>query len=301
MLSYLHEYHAGNHADILKHFVLTRILEHLKEKEKPFTIFDTHAGAGLYNLSDERAKKTQEAENGIIKLLEFVKTNPAPESLKKYISLCQKFISYNNENVFLPLYPGSPMIENEFLEKGCSHILCELHPREFSVLKSNMKNTNAKIYNKNGYESLLALTPPVIKRGLALIDPSYEEKSDYIEAEKTIISVHKKWPVGIIALWYPLLAKRKIEIENMKQNILNAVKSDKIKSEVLDIMLLVNTEDSHKETSLEENSGSPRLYGSGMFIINSPWKLDSESEEALPFILDAVQVKNCGSFFVKKS
>lgn len=275
MLSYQHAFHAGNHADIIKHYVLCFILNSLNKKEKPYTVYDTHSGSGLYDLLDNRSLKTNEASEGIVKLLA---QKNIPEELNLYLSVVNKFISDKN-------YPGSPSIESYFLRPQDFMFLTELHPQEFENLKSNLGNKkNIQIQNKNGFDFLKANTPPVTKRGVVLIDPSYEEVQDYYNLSKTVIAVHKKWTNGIIAIWYPLLAHRSAEIEEMKDSIKNAVNEVNENTEICDIQLLVNSPDSHVETDLqsvlsdESKKNPPRLYGSGMLVINAPWHLAEESK-----------------------
>lgn len=309
MLSYRHAFHAGNHADVLKHFALCAVLEKLQAKNKSFSVFDTHAGAGLYNIESEMALKTGENISGIKKLCA-CDENILPQELLPYIRLCKAYAEHS-------LYPGSPEIERYFMCQDDALVLCELHNTEIEILKSNMhrkisdfKTTSAykptsenavkaQIHHRNGYEALLALTPPKIRRGLAVIDPSYEEKSDYLDAAKTIAAVHKKWNNGIIMLWYPLLAHRKQEIAAMKRTITAAAQTGII-CETLDVQLLINTEDSHVETSLEEASGSktPRLYGSGLFFINPPYLLKEQFENVLPFLSEKLGTDGKGSFSI---
>ncbi len=285
MLSYLHAYHAGNHADILKHYVLTYVLEYLNKKEKPYVFFDTHSGSGLYDLLDNKSLKTHESEIGIIKLLNQDNLSlQSNESFISYINLVKKF--YNNK-----LYPGSPLIESHFLRKTDQLIISELHPGEIENLRQNIKNNypdkNVQIHFRNGWEMLNALTPPKIKRGAVLIDPSYEETQDYIDAAKTIISVNKKWSNAIILLWYPLLAHRQNDIDNMINSIKENVLKNSPNTDIVDLQLCVNTKESHKEMSLQENQlnkNPPRLYGSGMLVINSPWMLKEKSEELIDYL-----------------
>ncbi|MBQ0051249.1 MAG: 23S rRNA (adenine(2030)-N(6))-methyltransferase RlmJ [Treponema sp.] len=289
MLSYIHAYHAGNHADILKHITISLIMEALCKKEKPFTVFDTHSASGLYDLADSRLEKTGEAETGIFKLKEKIemvvstgstdagtgsadantvsndaeKWNPA----KNYFSIVSEYLQHNQ-------YPGSPLIENHFLREGDVQILSELHPAVFEELVQNTKKCRIQpqLHKRNGYEMLSALTPPQIKRGLAVIDPSFEDAEDFEKCGKIISQVHKKWPVGIIALWYPLVSHRTMEISQMKEMIASSVTSDEPK--ILDVQLLVKKP--------EEMTGLASLYGSGMYILNFPYQLDTQLESILP-------------------
>ena len=296
MLSYQHIFHAGNHADFLKHCVLIQVLNTLNKKEKPYTFFDTHAASGLYDLADNRSLKTGEAGRGIIQLIEkadvkkiLEKENSCPELLKTYLQFVKKY----TEKSF---YPGSPEIERSFMRQQDTLILSELHPQEIENLRNNLKKPcdnktppSVKIHNRNGWEMLTALTPPVTKRGAVLIDPSYEEKEDYIQAADTICAVHKKWSNGIIMLWYPLLAHRQGEIEAMLDRICESAKVTNQNIEISDLRFEVFDKNEHKEVSLEEFRASegknpPRLYGSGMLVLNSPWKLEEEVRATLDFV-----------------
>ena len=284
MLSYQHIFHAGNHADILKHCVLIHVLNSLNKKDKPYTFFDTHAASGLYDLTDGRSQKTGEAGRGILALLEKNKGDLKDSSsvlLKTYLDFVNPYIAELR-------YPGSPEIERCFMREQDTLILSELHPQEIENLKQNMKKPcgnktlpSIKVHNRNGWEMLSALTPPVTKRGAVLIDPSYEETSDYFDAADTICAVHKKWSNGIIMLWYPLLAHREGEIEAMLDRICESARAQNQNIEIADLRFELFNKDMHKEVSLEEFRASegknpPRLYGSGMLVLNAPWKLEEE-------------------------
>lgn len=277
MLSYQHVYHAGNHADILKHYVLSFVLNSLNKKEKPYTFFDTHSGSGLYDLTDSRSLKTSEAEAGISKLL---KQKNTPEELKNYLD----FVRTYTEKGF---YPGSPEIERAFMRQQDVLVLSELHPQEIENLKQNMnhtgtgmnanqegaaKNPVVQIHKRDGWEMIKAMTPPATKRGGVLIDPSYEEDEDYENAAEAIIKVHKKWSSGIILLWYPLLEHRENEIKKMLDSITQAVHFVNVNTELENLQLCVNPK------------GSYRLYGSGMLVINAPWKLNEEGETVINYL-----------------
>lgn len=287
MLSYQHIFHAGNHADLLKHSVLIQVLESLNKKEKPYTFFDTHAASGLYDLKDNRSLKTGEAEKGIV---QFSDKADMPQTFAAYITFVQKYLKDS-------LYPGSPEIERSFMRKQDTLILSELHPQEIENLRNNMKKggedqPDIQIHNRNGWEMLKALTPPATKRGAALIDPSYEEVSDYKIAADTICAVHKKWSNGIIMLWYPLLAHRESEIEGMVNQITNEARAQNANIEIADLRLEVFDKNEHKEVSLEEFRASegknpPRLYGSGMLVLNAPWMLKENTLETIEYIKNA--------------
>lgn len=299
MLSYQHIFHAGNHADILKHCVLIHVLNSLNKKEKPYTFFDTHAASGLYDLTDVRSLKTGEAGRGIMALQGECGNveHSVPSLLKSYLDFVKKYIDDSR-------YPGSPEIERSFMRSQDTLILSELHPQEIENLRTNMKSPcgnkslpSIKIHNRNGWEMLSALTPPVTKRGAVLIDPSYEEAADYSDAADTICAVHKKWTNGIIMLWYPLLAHREGEIQSMIERITESARILNSNIEIADLQLEVFDKAEHKEVSLDEFRASkgknpPRLYGSGMLVINAPWKLEEELKSAINFIKSAFALQS---------
>lgn len=285
MLSYEHIYHAGNHADILKHATLTLILGRLLQKEKPVTVYDTHAGFGCYDLTDTRAQKTNEAETGIRRLLRaFADESPAitkrmPEAaalLAPYLALCRIYAAQNR-------YPGSPEIARAMLRDNDRLLLSERHPQAVAVLRDTMRTpplTAARtpvkphIHFRDGYEMLRSLTPPPTGRGLVLIDPSFEDTSDFSACANTICAVHKRWQNGIIALWYPLLEHRATETARMKQQIASCAAATQTEPTVLDIQLAVQ--------SPAEKTGLAKLYGSGMLIVRFPYQLDSQMRTVLP-------------------
>lgn len=298
MLSYRHIFHAGNHADVLKHSTLVMLLDHFNKKDKPYTLIDTHAGAGRYDLSDERARKTDEAGNGIRKLLGA--DNP-PAGLKKYADFARSCLDSG-------FYPGSPEIERSLMRASDCLVLCELHTAEIGALRQNMNlpaaaegaSCSAQIHHRDGFEALRALTPPQIKRGMVFTDPSYEDAFEYDETAAAFAAVHERWPAAVLTLWYPLIARRRIECGTMKQKITASVKSSAVPCGILDAQLLVNTEDSHTETALGDaaEGSAPRLYGSGMLIVNFPWKLDEELKAVLPYLAQTLGTDNHGSWSV---
>lgn len=296
MLSYQHIFHAGNHADILKHCVLIQVLNSLNKKEKPYTFYDTHAASGLYDLTDGRSLKTGEAESGIMQLFKISekKTDsldqPFPLLLQSYLDFVKTYIADSR-------YPGSPEIERRLMRQQDKLLLSELHPQEIENLRENMKthgnaSPSVQIHNRSGWEMLRALTPPATKRGAVLIDPSYEETADYKNAADTINAVIKKWSNGIIMLWYPLLAHRETEINEMLESINTNARKVNPNIEISDMRLEVYNKEAHKEVSLEEyragkEKNPPRLYGSGMLVLNSPWRLEEEVRQTVDYLRSA--------------
>lgn len=196
MLSYQHAYHAGNLADLHKHALLARILTYLVQKPKPLSYLETHAGRALYDLDDPAARRTGEAEAGIIRAVKegwLAADHPLIEALAGVRALHGDMA-----------YPGSPLIARHFLRSDDRMHLAELHPAEAEALAEVM--TGAQIHRQDGFAMANALCPPDPRRGLLLIDPSYEVKADYGTMPGFIRRISRKWGVGIILLWYPLLS-----------------------------------------------------------------------------------------------
>ena len=189
MLSYQHAYHAGNAADVHKHTGLVALLDLLTRKTRPITVIESHAGRGLYDLSGPEATKTGEAAAGIASV--------APSG--RYGALLATIRAQHGAEA----YPGSPVITAGMLRPGDRHILCELHPAEHAALRTALPD--AEIHRRDGHAGLRALTPPKPRRGLALIDPSYEVKDEYQTTAATARMVLRRWPEAVVAIWYPVL------------------------------------------------------------------------------------------------
>jgi 23S rRNA (adenine2030-N6)-methyltransferase len=249
MLSYQHLYHAGNLADVQKHALLAAMLAYLTQKDKPLTYIETHAGRGLYDLGAEEAVKTGEAAAGIAVAEDwFAKDHPYRQRLAEVRAR------------FGPLaYPGSPLIAALSLRETDTIHLAELHPQEVAWLRSNLAPWDAHIHQKDGFDLALALTPPTPRRGMMLIDPSYEVKADYDTIPRHIAHIARKWNVGVIALWYPLLTGG---AHGPMLKTLQAQFPDALRSEV-------------RFPLVREGH---RMEGSGLFVINPPYGL---AEEAL--------------------
>lgn len=283
-LSYMHEFHAGNFADLQKHLALTLLLKSMCKKEKPFTVIDCHASSARFDLNDERLLKTQEAKNGIEKLIHFY-DNPAislTEGLKDYLALEQSYFRKN-------LYAGSPEIERMFLRAGDKIHLIEKHPKAFESLQKNINlplenpegerkcPVKVSLHNDDSYKTLISLTPPLIKRGIIFCDPSYEDSSDYKILTQTLETVSKKWSTAVIAVWYPLLTHRKNETAQMLSTLEDISKLRKIQIETCRVeMVIKNPEDILADDDYENKS---HLYGSGIFVMNPPWNFKEELEK----------------------
>ena len=263
MLSYRHGFHAGNNADALKHGILSRILVRLKDKDKPFSYLESHAGGGVYDLESDWAQKTGEAHGGILALLE---RDDAPPALEPYLGLCRKYLDNGRR------YPGSPAIARDLSREVDQLVLMELHPAEIVRLRATMGGPRIHVHHRDGYEGLLSLCPPTPRRGLAMIDPSYETDDDWRRAPETLLAVGRRWPVGILTLWYPLIGRRADEIRAMKETIA---------ASGIPGILCAELRGGDSGGQSGEGFG---LEGSGMMVINPPWKLEEDLGEILPWL-----------------
>ncbi|MCP5162408.1 MAG: 23S rRNA (adenine(2030)-N(6))-methyltransferase RlmJ [Hahellaceae bacterium] len=248
MLSYQHGFHAGNFADVHKHLILLELVEYLLRKDKPICYIDTHAGRGLYDLESVQAQKTEEFSQGIGRLW-------LRNDLSALLNTYRNLVDEINPGDRLTFYPGSPAILANCLRDQDKLILLELHPTEFSALQVNLRDPRIAIHQRDAWEGLQALTPPPIKRGLVLIDPSYEVKQDYSQLPKQVIAAAKKWSTATWAIWYPLLPAGKHE------EMLKKFKESGLRK-ILRLELMV-----------KPATGTLGMYGSGMLIINPTWNL----------------------------
>jgi 23S rRNA (adenine2030-N6)-methyltransferase len=285
MFSYRHAFHAGSHADILKHLTLIHLVEYLQEKPGALTMIDTHAGAGIYSLKDGFAAVSKEAEGGIYRLLDFIKKgHPTSESIQKYLEC----IHVKNNDSELVSYPGSPFILASLLRLQDRLKLFELHPKEIDILRHNIHQLKqAKqidVYAGDGFSRLKGLLPPPSRRGLVLIDPSYEDKQDYRHLEVAIEEALQRFVTGCYAIWYPVLSRREsAALPDRMKKIATAHKRSWL----------------HAELRIENAPGERRLQASGMFIINPPWTLEKHLADALPTLTKALGIDGGAQFLLK--
>lgn len=270
MLSYRHSFHAGGFADVIKHVVVSEILQHLVRKETAFHYIDTHAGAGLFDLRSEHADKLQEYRKGIGKLT----AKEWPE-LASYFAIVKK---YNNTPA-LNFYPGSPLIAAHYLRAADRSWLFELHPADFALLQEQFAaDRRVRVMRADGFKGLLSLLPPVAQRGLVLIDPAYEVKTDYAQVFETVARAHRKFPAGIYALWYPVVDRTRID----------ALEKQFIGSGIRRIQRF--------ELGISGDAPGKGLSAAGMIVINPPWMLLEKMAALLPKLVAALATDSDGSF-----
>ena len=257
MLSYRHGFHAGNHGDVLKHWVLVLCLDYLKQKDKPFFYIDTHSGSGRYSLKDAYARKTAEADNGIVRLWD---AKGLPDIFKPYLDLvrdCNKDKLVN--------YPGSPALAAAMLRKSDRLRLIEMHGSDLIALqKLFARDRRVKVLEGDGFATVKGLVPPETRRGLVLMDPSYEIKSDYNKVLGAMNECLKRFVTGQYVVWYPLI---------------NSVSAQRF-SEQLQKLPCENWLDVQLKVSRPPQGHG--MYGSGMFIVNPPWTLREQLDQGMP-------------------
>lgn len=268
MLSYRHSFHAGNHGDVLKHICQLLLINKLKDKDKSFVYMDTHSGAGLYNLDSEQANKTNEYQQGIALLADYQGDEP---TILAYQALCADYLKQD-------IYPGSPEIARKLMRDQDKLALMELHNEEIHNLKNNMlkgnkRNSNVAVHHRDGYEGLIAMTPPNPARGMVLIDPSYEVAGEYQQVVDTVIKAYKRWASGIYAIWYPLLAKREDGQHGGTKAGLSEIMLDTLAKQGFKNLLQIEL--------CVEGKQQGGMYGTGMAIINAPWQLDEQIAQCL--------------------
>jgi 23S rRNA (adenine2030-N6)-methyltransferase len=272
MLSYRHSFHAGNHADVLKHAVFVQLLRHLLQKDKPFWCIDTHAGAALHALDEGYATKNAEYESGISRLWALPRDasgrrRDLPPMLSQYVEQVQAV----NRGPQLRSYPGSPQIAVQMLRKKDSLRLFELHSTESEQLEKYFRGSEARVEVQagDGFTGLLSVLPPPPRRGLVLIDPSYEDKNDYASVVTALNEGIRRFATGIYMVWYPQVQRRESlqlagELKRLRQ------------TDWLHVTLTVK----------DPATDGLGLHGSGLYIVNPPWTLPDMLKQAMPRLVE---------------
>lgn len=278
MLSYRHAFHAGNHADVLKHFVEVQLLRYLAQKPKPFWYIDTHAGAGCYALDSGYATQNAEYESGIARLWQ---RDDLPEPLAEYVALVKRI----NPDGQMKLYPGSPLVALALLREQDRMRLFELHPADSELLQQNFAGHGAQVLMQtaDGFGALKALLPPPPRRALVLIDPPYEDKQDYQRVVTALREGLKRFANGVYAVWYPQLQRAEARQlpEQLKQLPVNGW---------LHVALSVQA----------PSADGFGMHGSGMFVLNPPWTLHATLQQVMPVLAARLGQDGQGSFVLEQ-
>lgn len=258
MLSYLHAFHAGNFADVQKHAALTLALSMMQAKPSAIACFDTHAGSAIYNLKSERARKTAEADSGVQKLWSY----QGGLHSKDWQSVIRGLLQFNEGEGPLEIYPGSPAWIRRCLRQGDSLTAFELHPSESGQLANWAAEQKVRVMHEDGLKGLLRQLPPKQPRLLALIDPSYEIKSEYLEVAKTVQKAWQKCRHGVYLIWYPILTS------GVQATLKQALKDSPLRKVW------------HSEVYLK-TPPERGMVGSGVLVINPPWGFDDRFAEMI--------------------
>ena len=262
MLAYRHAFHAGNHADVLKHCVLQQILMYMNQKDKPYWVIDTHAGAGMYSLASDYANTKSEYLDGVARLWE---CDDLPPVLREYMNLIQLC---NNKGDWT-LYPGSPEVIRRTIRSDDRMRLFELHPTDFEILQENFeRDRQAKLFNSDGFASLKALLPPPTRRAVIFMDPPYEIKTDYPKVVDALEEGLARFAEGVYVIWYPILTRG--------DHVRLIESLGKLSEKTLNIAMTVQEPD-------EKGFG---MLGSGLFVINPPWTLKGTMETVMPYLVE---------------
>ena len=276
MFSYRHAFHAGNHADVLKHTVLLAVLKHMAQKDTAFTVFDTHAGAGLYRLDGDYAQTSAEASQGFLKLISTKPDQPFAPAIQDYIDLVASF----NAGGQWKVYPGSPFIIQQQLRGRDKLKLFELHPTDTKTLTANIAQLEAgrqvAIEREDGFEGVKKFLPPPSRRALLLCDPSYEVKHDYVRVSAMVADALLRFATGTYVVWYPIIPRPEAHDLPRKLKTL----ANKAGKSWLEATLTVKS--SKLLQSDEGETIRPGLPASGMFLINPPFTLKAVLKDALP-------------------
>jgi 23S rRNA (adenine2030-N6)-methyltransferase len=274
-VNYRHAFHAGSFADVFKHAVLCRVLAHLRGKESAFRAIDTHAGAGVYDLTGPEASRGREWQDGIGRLMQAQLPKPVADLLAPYLDVVRSL----NERDALTVYPGSPGFVRAWLRGQDRLIACELEPEAFAALRQAMRgDERIKMVAIDGWTALQAYVPPKERRGLVLVDPPFEREDEFRRLADGVAAAYRKWPTGSYLLWYPIKGRSEPDAFAKRLRRLDIPK-------ILRAELMV--------TPLRDPS---RLNGSGLVLINPPWTLEGELKALLPALAGLLGREGAGRF-----
>jgi 23S rRNA (adenine2030-N6)-methyltransferase len=265
-MNYRHAFHAGGFADVIKHIVLVRILSHLQEKPAAFRVIDTHAGAGIYDLSSEEARRTGEWLTGIARLMQARLSDKAQPLVAPYLDIVRAF----NPQAALAAYPGSPLIARAMLRPQDRLTACEIElVARKRLIDALRRDTQARVVDLDGWTALPAYVPPNERRGLVLIDPPFEAKDEFERMADGFAEAFAKWPTGSYLLWYPVKSRRATDA--LARHVADAAAGSKPAGKSLRLEF----------SAAPQQPGGP-LASTGLLVVNPPWTLASELRTILP-------------------
>jgi 23S rRNA (adenine2030-N6)-methyltransferase len=265
-MNYRHAFHAGGFADVIKHIVLVRILIHLHEKQAAFRVIDSHAGAGVYDLTGEEARRGGEWLTGIARIMQARFSESTAPLLKPYLDIIRAF----NPQRDLQAYPGSPLIARALLRPQDRLVACEVEPKARKrLIDALRRDTQARVVDLDGWVALPAFVPPKERRGLVLIDPSFEQKDEFERLANGFGEAFAKWPTGSYLLWYPVKSRR--ATDGLARHVAAAVAAASSPGTCLRL-----------EFSVAPQQPGSQLTSAGLLIVNPPWRLAAELKAILP-------------------
>ncbi|MDO8398324.1 MAG: 23S rRNA (adenine(2030)-N(6))-methyltransferase RlmJ [Bradyrhizobium sp.] len=265
-MNYRHDFHAGGFADVIKHIVLVRMLTYLHEKPAAFRVIDTHAGAGVYDLTSEEARRGGESLTGIARIMQARFSEKTEPLLKPYLDIIRAF----NPQRDLKAYPGSPLIARALLRPQDRLTACEVEPKARKrLIEALRRDTQARVVDLDGWTALPAFVPPNERRGLVLIDPSFEQKDEFERLAAGFAEAFAKWPTGSYLMWYPVKSRR--ATDGLARHVAEVAGAGKPPGKCLRL-----------EFSVAPQAASPGLVSTGLLIVNPPWTLMGELKAILP-------------------
>jgi 23S rRNA (adenine2030-N6)-methyltransferase len=265
-MNYRHAFHAGGFADVIKHVVLVRILSYLHDKQAPFRVIDSHAGAGVYDLTGEEARRGGEWLTGIARMMQARFSENVLPLVAPYLDIVRAF----NPQRDLQAYPGSPLIARALLRPQDRLVACEVEPKARKrLIDALRRDTQARVVDLDGWVALPAFVPPKERRGLVLIDPSFEHKDEFERLANGFAQAFAKWPTGSYMLWYPVKSRR--ATDNLAQQVADLVAAADVPGTCLRL-----------EFSAAPQVAGAALTSAGLLIVNPPWKLAAELKAILP-------------------
>jgi 23S rRNA (adenine2030-N6)-methyltransferase len=274
-MNYKHIYHAGSFVDVMKHAVLVWIVEYLQKKAAAFCYIDTHAGAGIYDLTSPEAMKTGEAEAGVQRIIQ----GSAPAGMQSYLELLK---IYQSDGKLLA-YPGSPMLVQRLLRPQDVMILNEYHSETNRLLKQNLHlQSQVAVHRRDAYEFLPAILPPPVARGLVLIDPPFEQKDEHEKIQLMLQKSCRRWAHGIYMIWYPITTRGHWDLSSITQQHPNAH------------FLIAEL------TIAKKDSPLTGLIGCQLLILNPPWQLADSLRPLLKYLWEVFSINGQGGYSVNK-
>ena len=265
-MNYRHAFHAGGFADVVKHIVLVRMLTYLQDKQAAFRVIDTHAGAGVYDLTGEEANRGGEWLTGIARIMQARFSETAIPLMKPYLDIVRAF----NPQAPLKTYPGSPLIARALLRPQDRLTACEVEPKARKLLIDALRrDTQARVVDLDGWTALPAFVPPKERRGLVLIDPPYEQKDEFERLAGGFAEAFAKWPTGSYLLWYPVKSRR--ATDDLARHVAQSVADGTPPGKCLRL-----------EFSVAPQMAGAGLTSAGLLIVNPPWTLMGELKTILP-------------------